>query len=79
MRVDPIIEELHAVRQQLMREAGDDLAVAIEHAREAGNRFRATHKCKVIKGVPRLEDKKACLPFQECHCLPFQNRHGKRK
>ena len=53
MRVDPIIEELHAVRQQLMREAGDDLAVAIEHAREAGNRFRATHKCKVIKGVPR--------------------------
>jgi hypothetical protein len=53
MRVDPIIEELHAVRQQLMREAGGDLAVAIERASEAGKRYRATHPCKVIKGVPR--------------------------
>ena len=53
MRVDPIIEELHAVRQQLMKEAGGDLAVAIQRASEAGKRYRATHKCKIIRAEPR--------------------------
>lgn len=53
MRVDPIIQELHAVRQQLINEAGGDLSVAIQRANEVGKRYRATHKCKVIKAEPR--------------------------
>lgn len=53
MRSDPIIEEVHAIRQQLMREAGGKLSVAIERAHQVGMQFRAQHKAKVIVGTPR--------------------------
>ncbi|MFY7905640.1 MAG: hypothetical protein ACOVO0_05830 [Burkholderiaceae bacterium] len=53
MRSDPIIEEVHAIRQQLMREAGGKLSVAIERAHQVGMQFRAQHKTKVIAGAPR--------------------------
>jgi hypothetical protein len=53
MRSDPILEEVHAIRQQLMREAGGKLSVAIERAHQVGAQFRAQHKTKVIAGAPR--------------------------
>jgi hypothetical protein len=53
MRSDPILEEVHAIRQQLMREAGGKLSVAIERAHQVGLQFRAQHKTKVIAGTPR--------------------------
>ena len=48
MTNDPIIEEIHAIRKQLMLEAGGDLHEVIRRARAHRDPSR-----QVIKGEPR--------------------------
>ena len=48
MTSDPIIEEIHAIRQKLMAEAGGDLHEIIRRARAHHDPLR-----RVLKGEPR--------------------------
>ena len=48
MTSDPIIEEIHAIRQKLMAEAGGDLHEVIRRARAHHDPLR-----RVLKGEPR--------------------------
>lgn len=48
MKSDPIIDEIHAIRKQLMFEAGGDLHEVIRRARAHRDPSR-----QVVKGEPR--------------------------
>jgi len=58
-RIDPIIEEVHRIREEISREAGDDLKKIAEAVkkRQAGN---GTHvRLAPNRAVPRAPEKKA--------------------
>ena len=48
MKIDPIIEEIHQIRQKLMAQAGGDLHEVIRRARAHRDPSR-----QVVKGEPR--------------------------